>query len=124
MGGVPFRFALLLLLSFVYGFAQGPSPIEGRERKLFERYEAQLARAFELIRAEKGVPTLSRIRRRQDLDQLVCTAALNDANPRSFNFAGAAMYKTSDPVSVTEELKSSAEFNHAYTPPTSRYAVA
>jgi hypothetical protein len=34
------------------------------------------------------------------------------------------MYKTPDPVSVTGELKSIAQFNQVETPPNSRYAVA
>ena len=34
------------------------------------------------------------------------------------------MYRTSDPTSMTEELKSIARYNQVETPPNSRYAVA
>jgi hypothetical protein len=127
VGAGSFRFALLLLLSLVSAaYAQDSDagrPIEDRNKKLFERYEDQVAQVFESIRLEKGLPKLTRILRRRDLDQLVCTTALNDAG-EPYELAGGSMYKTSDPVSVTDGLKSSAEFNHPYTPPSSRYAVA
>jgi hypothetical protein len=95
-----------------------------RDPKIFDKYESQIAQTFESLRHENNLPKLSRITHRQDLDQLVCTAALNDANPRRHNSPAALMYKTSDPESVTEEMKSIARFNQVETPPNSRFAVA
>jgi hypothetical protein len=127
MGYGAFYFVSLLLLSLASGaHAQDSSAlrtVEDRNRKVFEGYEAQLAQIFDSIRRQNSLPELSRIHRRQDLDQLTCTAALNDADP-GYHFAADLMYKTSDSVSVTEELKSIARFDRAYSPPTSRYAVA
>ena len=117
----------LLLLSLFTANAQGPTApraIEVRDPKMFEKYERQLAQIFEMIRRENNLPKLSRINRRQELDQLACTAALSDANPYGHNAPAALMYATSDPTSVTEELKSIARFNQVETPPDSRYAVA
>jgi hypothetical protein len=117
----------LLLLSLLSANAQdhtAPRPAEARDPKIFERYEFQVAQTFESIRRENDLPKLSRITRRQELDQLVCTAALNDTNPSGQNLPAKLMYKTSDPASVTEELKSIARYNQVETPPNSRYAVA
>jgi hypothetical protein len=122
----PFRVALLLLL-LLGANAQDPIPprsTEIRDPRIFERHERQVAQTFESIRRENDLPKLSRITHRQELDQLVCTAALNDANPSGQNSPAALMYKTSDPAAVTEELKSIARFSQVETPPNSRYAVA
>jgi hypothetical protein len=126
VGKSPLRVALLLL-SVLSANAQdsiAPRPAEVRDANIFEKYEGRVAQTFESIRRENYIPTLSRIIRRQELDQLVCTAALNDANPSGQNFPAALMYKTSDPASVTEELKSIARYNQLETPSNSRYSVA
>jgi hypothetical protein len=126
LGEGPLR-ATLLLLSVLGANAQdsiAPRPAEVRDAEILERYERQAAKAFETIRRENNLPKLSRIAHRQQLDQLVCTAALNDANPSGQNFPAALMYKTSDPASVTEELKSIAQYDQVETPPDSRYALA
>jgi hypothetical protein len=93
-------------------------------RRFLKGYERQIAQTFESLRRENNLPKLSRITRRQELDQLVCTAALNGANPSGQNFPAKLMYKTSDPASVNEQLKSIAQYNQLETPPNSRYAVA
>jgi len=121
-----FRIALLLP-SILIATAQDsttPRATEVRDPKVFERYESQVAQTFESIHRENGLPKLARIARRQQLDQQVCTAALNGANPYGHSFPAALMYRTSDPTSVTEELKSIARYNQVETPPNSRYAVA
>jgi hypothetical protein len=125
VGNGPFHVALLLLaLLSVNAQDSIAHPTEVRDSKIFEKYERQIAQHFESIRHENKLPKLSRIAHRQDLDQLVCTAALNDANPSGQNFPAALMYKTPDPESVTEELKSIARYNQVETPPNSRFAVA
>ena len=126
MGKGPFLAALLLLalLSVIAQDSIALHPTEVRNPKILEKYERQIALTFESIRQENNLPKLSRIAHRQDLDQLVCTAALNDANPSGQNFPAALMYKTSDPASVNEELKSIARYNQVETPPNSRFAVA
>jgi hypothetical protein len=126
VGKGPFRVALLLLL-LLSAYAQessAPRTTALRDPKVFEGYERQLAQTFESLRRENNLPKLSRITRRQELDQLVCTAALNDANPSGQNFPAKLMYKTSDPASRNEELKSIARYNQLETPPNSRYALA
>ena len=116
--------ALLALLSANAQDAVAPRRTEVRDPKIFEGYERQIAQTFESIRRGNALPRLSRITHRQDLDQLVCTAALDDASPYGGNSAGDLMYKTSNPASVTPELKSIAQFDLLETPPNSRYAVA
>jgi hypothetical protein len=126
LGGRSCYFALTLLLSS-FAAAQdsgGLQTTRARDPKLFDRYESELARNFELIRRENNLPKLSRIAHRQDLDQLVCTAAASGLNARNEYFHAALIYKTSDPASITKGFKSVALFHQVETPPISRYAVA
>jgi hypothetical protein len=126
VGNRAVRIALPMLALFIANAQDSTAPrtTEVRDPKIFERYEGQVAQTLESIRRENDLPKLSRIARRQQLDQQVCTAALNDANPNGHNFPAALMYRTSDPTSMTEELKSIARYNQVETPPNSRYAVA
>lgn len=127
MGNASFRVALSLL-SLLSANAQdsvAPRRTEVRNPKIFEKYERQVAQTFESIRRDNALPKLSRITHRQKLDQLVCTAALNDANPSGQNFRANLMYKTSDPTSVTDDLKSIARYKDLLGPSTdSRYSVS
>jgi hypothetical protein len=122
----PFRVALplLSLLSVNAQDPTAPLPTQPRDPKIFEKYERQIAQTFESIRRDSALPKLSRITHRQQLDQLVCTAALNDSNPYHENAPANLIYKTSDPTSVTEELKSIAQLKDIVGPPDSRYAVS
>jgi hypothetical protein len=125
--GHSFRVALplLSLLSVNAQDPTAPRPTESRDPKIFEKYERQVAQTFESIRRDKALPKLSRITRREQLDQLVCTAALNDANPYRENAPANLMYKTSDPTSVTDELKSIARYYDELEPRLdTRYAVS
>lgn len=99
--------------------------ISTQDTELREQYEDRVAQMFESIRQDSGLPHLARIRRRHDLEQLVCTAAVNDANP-SGNVAAELMYRTSDPRSPTKELEQIARFKDLEEnpmPPWTRYAV-
>lgn len=105
--------------------AQAPAAsISDRDRELFKRYEDRVSQTFETIRRENRLPKLSRIAHRQELRELVCTAAVRDANPYRQNFPANLIYKTPDPSLSTEELKSIARYNQPETPPNTRYAVA
>jgi hypothetical protein len=123
----PFRVALplLSLLSVNAQDPTAPLPTQPRDPKIFEKYERQVAQTFESIRRDSALPKLSRITHRQQLDQLVCTAALNDANSSGENAPANLMYKTSDPTSVTEEMKSIARYHDELEPRLdTRYAVS
>jgi hypothetical protein len=63
--------------------------------------EDHVAKLFEGIRAEAGLPPLKRIRHRGDLEQSICTSALTGETPAR----GSAFYTTSDPESVSPELE-------------------
>jgi hypothetical protein len=85
--------------------------------------EDQVAKLFEDIRAEARLPRLERIRHRADLEQGVCTSALT-SKPSG---RGAAFYMTTDPESVTSELKKAASSNRLDPhdrPWFTRYSVA
>jgi hypothetical protein len=104
----------------------GPQ-IAPNDGKLRQQYEGRVAQIFESIRRDNGLPKFSRINHRHDLEQLVCTAAVNDASPWGHNFPAVSMYKTSEPQSTTKELEQIARFRDLEenpTPPWTRYAVA
>jgi hypothetical protein len=127
VSNISFRVAALslLLLSANAQEPGAPRTAPLRDPKMFEGYERQLAQTFESLRRENNLPKLSRITRRRELDQLVCTAALTEANPNGHNLPASLMYKTSDPTSVTDELKSIARFKDLADPSMdSRYAVS
>ena len=123
-----FGYVALMLLSLHSASAQDSAtlpPAEGRDPKVFGKYERQVAETLESIRRENDLPKLSRIAHREELDQLVCTAALNGVSPWHENRPAALMYETTDPASLTEELKWVARFNQVEArPPFSRYAIA
>jgi hypothetical protein len=84
--------------------------------------EDQVAKLFEGIRAEAGLPQLKRIRHRADLEQGVCTSALTGEMSKRWGF-----YTTADPGSITPELKKIASLNRLDSnkrPWYARYSVA
>jgi hypothetical protein len=118
---------MLALLTGSARCQSGTPQIAGNDAKLRQEYEGRVAQIFESIRRDNGLPKFSRINHRHDLEQLVCTAALNDVSPWDHNFPAASMYKTSDPQSTTKELEQIARFKDLEenpTPPSTRYAVA
>jgi hypothetical protein len=85
--------------------------------------EDEVAKVFESVRAEAKLPQLQRIRHRADLEQGVCTSALTDKP----SHLGSAFYITSDPESITPELKKIASSNRLDShkrPWYARYSVA
>jgi hypothetical protein len=116
--------ALLLSANKQYSVTPRSDPVESRDSKIFKKYEDQVAQIFESSRRANALPKLSRITHRQKLDQLVCTAALEDANPEGRNRPTHLMYKTPDPASVTLELKSIARYKDLDEPSSNRYAVS
>src|SRR5579863_1998783 len=84
--------------------------------------EEQVAKLFEGIRAEAKLPQLERIGHRPQLEQGVCTSALTGSP-----YHGAASYITTDPGSMTPELKKVASSNRLdqhKRPWFTRYSVA
>jgi len=85
------------------------------------RLEDDVAKALIQIRAEAKLPRLTRIRNREEVQQLTCTAASRGAAVKY----GPLTYKTTDPSTVTLELRKEA----LYMPPhgtvsDTRFAVA
>ncbi|MFZ0299812.1 MAG: hypothetical protein WAM13_15785 [Candidatus Sulfotelmatobacter sp.] len=96
----------------------GPVTVERDKEK-----EDHVAKLFEGIRAEAGLPQLKRIRHRADLEQGVCTSALTGKPSKQ----GSSFYITSDPESITPELKKIASLNRLDSnkrPWYERYSVA
>jgi hypothetical protein len=87
--------------------------------------EDWVARLFEHIRAEANLPHLKRIRHRPQLEQDICTSALNGDHSKR----GSAFYVTTDPESPAPELTKIASSNpqdryHSGKPIYERYSVA
>ncbi len=128
----PIRIALLsgIVFALQAATAQGsPSPATkpgNAERLTVERdkeKEDEVAKLFEGIRFEAKLPPLKRIRHRADLEQGVCTSALTD-KPLKF---GNVSYITTDPQSITPELRkiaSSDRVDSNKRPWYARYSVA
>jgi len=99
-----------------------------RERRLRHQHEDEVARLFETIRARDGLPALTRIGRRESLEELVCSAASDDAPVWRENRPGALMYRTDDPAKPTPVLERIAGYIDPLQtkdqPNITRYAVA
>jgi hypothetical protein len=95
----------------------GPVTVERDKEK-----EDHVAKLFEGIRADAGLPLLKRIRHRADLEQGVCTSALTGEMLKRWG-----SYTTADPGSITPELKKIASSNRLgpdKRPRYARYSVA
>jgi hypothetical protein len=83
--------------------------------------EDEVAKAFIQIRAEARLPKLTRIKNREELQQLTCTAASRDA-PVKY---GPLTYKTDDPSTFTSELRKEALYKDPHGEVSvARFAVA
>jgi hypothetical protein len=113
-------------LSILHVNAVGQTPLE--PQKLRRKYEDEVARLFETLRAKHELPTLTRIIHRQALEELVCSSAALDTAVWGENSPGAVMYKTSDPATTHTELERIARFKDPLQgknqPSFTRYAVA
>ena len=122
--------SIILVSSSVSVVSQAPSsyPTGRQERTLRRQYEDEVAQSFEKFRDKDKLTRLKRIAHRQSLEQLVCTAALNDAPAWSQNSPGAVMYRTDNLAFVTQELERIACYKEIFpgsdSPPYTRYAVA
>jgi len=83
--------------------------------------EDQVAKLFETIRVDAKLSRLGRIRHRDSLEQHVCTVALTGVIPRNSVEDTFVLYKTSQPESISTELKQVALFDDDRFP---RYSVA
>ena len=96
--------------------------------------ENEVARVFENARKQAGAKRLSRIRFRDEVQELVCTAALTDRVPVYSTGVAAlgdakwqpasALYKTREPGNVTDEIKKLASFDPLHKLGYWRYSVA
>jgi hypothetical protein len=122
--------SLLLTALLVAAAQQIPAPTQQAKigQVMPERdkeKEDQVARLFEHIRAEANLPHLKRIRHRPELEQDICTSALNGERSKH----ASAFYVTTDPESSVPELTRIASSNpvdryHPGRPINERYAVA
>ena len=69
------------------------------------KFEDEVARLFETLRAKHELPPLTRIIHRQALEELVCSSAALDMAVWEENSPGAVMYKTNDPATTHTELE-------------------
>jgi len=89
--------------------------------------EDQIAKLFESIRSDLKIPKLTRIGRRDSLEQRVCTIALTGTLPRQASMGVFGFYKTAQPESIPPELYKVASFNNLhpkFNPSYARYSVA
>jgi hypothetical protein len=89
--------------------------------------EDQIAKLFETIRADAKLASLNRVRHRGRLEQTVCTCALLGKLPQINLSKVSAFYTTSNPETVSSELRQVALFNdlHSkYNWSIERYSVA
>lgn len=98
--------------------------------------EDEVAKTFELARKSAGVKPLKRIKYRDDLQGLVCTAALTDRLPLYAPGAPAlgpgkrvrnpvsVLYKTTEPARLTPEITRLAALDPNHKLGSKRYAVA
>jgi hypothetical protein len=120
--------ALGASISCLSGQPSPPRPIGVQDRTLRRQYEDKIARSFEALRDKGNLTRLKRIAHREALEQLVCTAALNDSPVWRENSPAALMYRTDNPALLTPELERIARYKDLLqggnNPPNTRYAVA
>jgi hypothetical protein len=97
--------------------ASGEQPIGLRDKGK----EDQVAKLIGTIRVDAKLPRLGRIRHRDSLEQLVCTAALTGVLPKSSAPDTFVLYKTLQLESISKELNLVASFDDDKFP---RYSVA
>jgi hypothetical protein len=120
--------ALLLVAVLATGLLAQEAPVPSKQasggRLMGERDEGkedQVAKLFETIRIDARLPRLTRIRHRDSLAQHVCTVALTGVLPKNSVEDTLVLYKTSQPESISTELKQVASFDDDKFP---RYSVA
>ena len=98
--------------------------------------EDGVATAFENARKQAAAKRLSRIKFRDDVQELVCTAALTDRAPMystgvpalgsdaKLHHPASALYRTTEPGNVTDEMKRLASVDPLHKLGYRRYSVA
>ncbi|HTS46959.1 MAG TPA: hypothetical protein VMH05_03390 [Bryobacteraceae bacterium] len=118
----------LLLVAVLSLAAPGQTRQDAQEQNLRRKVEDEVARLFEKLRAEQGLPSLTRIKHRQSLEELVCTSAMLDKAVWRENSPGALIYRTDNPAASSPELERIARFKDPLEsknqPSFTRYAVA
>jgi len=119
---------IVLVISILLPGAAGQTQSSAQDRSLRRKYEDDVARQFEAIRAKDELPPLKRIPRRDSLEELVCSAASLNAPVWRENRPGALMYKTDNPASPGQELERIALYKDPLEsteqPGITRYSVA
>jgi hypothetical protein len=118
----------VLAISILLPAAAGQTQSSAQNRSQRRKYEDDVARLFEVIRAKDELPRLTRIPRRDSLEELVCSAASLNAPVWQENRPGALMYKTDNPASPSQELEKIALYKDPLEsteqPGITRYSVA
>jgi hypothetical protein len=123
------RLVQFALVMSTFGLsAAGQARPGAQDRKLRRKYEDDVARLFEAIRAKDELPALGRIAHRESLEELVCSTASLNAPVWRENRPGAVMYKTDNPESPSHELAEIALYKDPLEsrdqPSFTRYSVA
>lgn len=97
--------------------------------------EDEVARVFENARKQAGAKPLTRVKFRHEVQEIVCTAALNDRVPTystgvpalggdAKRHPASALYKTTDPAKVTGEMETLASLDPLHKQGYKRFSVA
>lgn len=126
-------FLSVLFVAFATALSAQNTPVDkqANSRQLIgerdKSKEDQIAKLFESIRIDGKLPPLTRIKHRDSLEQQVCTIAQAGALANQHSGDLYAIYKTSQPESISTELIRVASFNKQDSkknPIYPRYSVA
>lgn len=119
---------IALVISMLLPGAAGQAPSSTHDRNLRRKYEDEIARLFETLRAKDELPSLARIAHRESLEELVCSSASLNAPVWRENRPGALMYRTDNLASSSQDLERIAGYKDPLEgkdqPSITRYAVA
>jgi hypothetical protein len=128
---------LVLMLGFLLLIAPvAPAQFQGQSAKFRDPVkEDEVARTFENARKQAGAKRLARIKFREEVQELVCTAALNDRVPMYSTripalgsdakwHPASVLYKTTEPAKATDEIYRLASLDPLHKQGYKRFSVA